>query len=360
MPPSSRRSSTTTSRRGARTGGAGSAAAPSRGRSSRSSGRRARGRRAIGLLLVITALLAVITILIPAPPDRVADGVADGDGSPPDATPETALDLESSASWPDARSPAPTDDDEASDPPAAPLPPPPRARATAGVLAIVIDDVGNNLGEIEPFLALPGPLTFAVLPHLAQSAAAAALVRRAGHEVILHAPMEATDGRWPGPGTITVEHELLDVWGQLAESFESIDGATGANNHMGSRLTADPVAMDAVMAYLGATGKFFLDSRTTALTVAETFARAHNVPFLRRDVFLDNVRDPDAIATSFEEGVALATTGGRATLIGHAASAELAAYLARRIPALAADGMQLVGLADLALRDVALATRVRG
>ena len=314
-----------------------------------------RGRRAVGLLLAITALLALITLLIPAPPDRVAD--------PGDSPADTPADpLAEAAPWPphgEAPSIDPADERDGSELQTVPMPTSPQDIPITGALAIVIDDVGNNLAELEPFLSLPGPLTFAVLPHLAHSASAAALARGAGHEVILHAPMEASDGRWPGPGTITVEDELLDVWGQLAESFDSIDGAAGANNHMGSRLTADPIAMDAVMAYLGATGRFFLDSRTTASTVAEEFALAHRVPFLRRDVFLDNVRESDAIAAAFEEGVALAAGGGQATVIGHAASAELAAYLALRIPTLQADSVALVGLADLAQRDVAVAARDR-
>ena len=289
----------------------------------------------MGLLICISALLTLIVLVIPEPPSEPVSASSGADA--PGARGEHR-----------ERTVSPTA-------PLAPSAPAIEPSPGSGLLAIVIDDVGNNLGELEPFLPLPGPLTFAVLPHLPQSGQAAALVRAAGHDVILHAPMEATDGRWPGPGVITVEHELLDVWGQLAESFDSIDGAPGANNHMGSRLTADPVAMDAVMAYLGATGRFFLDSRTTPSTVAQQFAQAHGVPFLRRDVFLDNVRQADAIAAAFDEGVSLAASGGRATVIGHAASVELAAYLARRLPTLAVEGVRLVGVASLALAEVARA-----
>ena len=60
-----------------------------------------------------------------------------------------------------------------------------------GTLVFVIDDAGNNLRELEPFLNISGPLTIAVLPGLPHSAEAAKRIREAGKEVILHQPMEA-------------------------------------------------------------------------------------------------------------------------------------------------------------------------
>ncbi|MDR2181297.1 MAG: divergent polysaccharide deacetylase family protein, partial [Treponema sp.] len=45
-----------------------------------------------------------------------------------------------------------------------PAAPPVMPSERKGVLVFVIDDAGNNLRELEPFLAFPGPLTIAVLP----------------------------------------------------------------------------------------------------------------------------------------------------------------------------------------------------
>ncbi|MDR1143679.1 MAG: divergent polysaccharide deacetylase family protein, partial [Spirochaetaceae bacterium] len=70
-----------------------------------------------------------------------------------------------------------------------------------GILALVIDDAGNNLRELDPFLAFPGPLTIAVLPGLPNSAEAARRIRNtAGKELFLHQPMEPLNGQDPGPG----------------------------------------------------------------------------------------------------------------------------------------------------------------
>ena len=187
-------------------------------------------------------------------------------------------------------------------PEAAPTTAAPPPHAAGARLAVVIDDAGNNLQELRPFLEFPAPLTFAVLPQLQHSARAAKLARSHGHEVILHLPMAAVSGLYPGPGTITAELSDGEIRSLLERNFDSITGAAGTNNHMGSAGTADPRIMNAVMAYLAESGKFFVDSRTTPTSVAAPYAAKYGVPFMQRDVFLDHDRDPAAIRAALAQG----------------------------------------------------------
>ena len=223
------------------------------------------------------------------------------------------------------------------------------SRAPAGdlKLAIVIDDAGNNLQELKPYLEFPAPLTFAVLPQLRHSASAAELVRAHGHEVILHLPMAAISGMNPGPGTISAELSEAEIRGLLKHNFASISGAVGTNNHMGSAGTADERIMDTVMAYLSDTGKFFVDSRTTASSVASVYASKHGVPFMARDVFLDHDRDPAAIRSALRQGLAVARKQGHAVLIGHSSVREVAQALLEVYPDLQAQGYVVVPLSEL-------------
>ena len=214
-------------------------------------------------------------------------------------------------------------------------------------LAIVIDDAGNNLQELKPYLEFPAPLTFAVLPQLRHSASAAELVRAHGHEVILHLPMAAISGMNPGPGTISAELSEAEIQVLLEHNFASISGAVGTNNHMGSAGTADERIMDTVMAYLADTGKFFVDSRTTASSVASVYASKHGVPFMARDVFLDHDRDPAAIRSALRQGLAVARKQGHAVLIGHSSVHEVAAALLEAYPDLQEQGYVVVPLSEL-------------
>ena len=231
---------------------------------------------------------------------------------------------------------------EAAPPTAAPPP-----QAAGARLAVVIDDAGNNLQELRPFLEFPAPLTFAVLPQLQHSARAAKLARSHGHEVILHLPMAAVSGLYPGPGTITAELSDGEIRSLLERNFDSITGAAGTNNHMGSAGTSDPRIMNAVMAYLAESGKFFVDSRTTPTSVAAPYAAKYGVPFMQRDVFLDHDRDPAAIRAALRKGLAVAREHGHAVLIGHASVTAVAEALFAVYPHLEGRGYELVPLSAL-------------
>ena len=232
-------------------------------------------------------------------------------------------------------------------PEAARTPPPPPPRTAGARLAIVIDDAGNNLQELRPFLEFPAPLTFAVLPQLQHSEGAARLVRSHGHEVILHLPMAAVSGLYPGPGTISAKLSDDEIRRLLERNFASITGAAGTNNHMGSAGTSDPRIMNAVMAYLAESGKFFVDSRTTATSVAAPIAAKYGVPFMQRDVFLDHDRDPAAIRAALRDGLAVAREQGHAVLIGHASVATVAEALLEIYPQLQRRGYEVVPLSAL-------------
>ena len=214
-------------------------------------------------------------------------------------------------------------------------------------LVVVIDDAGNNLHELRPFLAFPGKLTFAVLPQLPYSERTAELALAHGHEVILHLPMAAASGLYPGPGTISPGLSATEIRRLLERNFATTPGAAGANNHMGSAVTADARTMDIVMAYLAEQGKFFVDSRTTASSVASDVAAKHGVPFMQRDVFLDHDRDPAAIRAALRYGLEVAREQGYAVLIGHSSVPVVVEALAEIYPELQNRGYQLVSAADL-------------
>jgi hypothetical protein len=98
--------------------------------------------------------------------------------------------------------------------------------------------------------------------------------------------------------------------------------------------------MAALARALRPTGLYFLDSRTTPESVAERAMHEAGVPALRRDLFLDVVDEPGAIARALQEAVELARSEGSAVAIGHVHEQTLA-VLAAELPRLA-DRVTLV------------------
>lgn len=218
-----------------------------------------------------------------------------------------------------------------------------------GSLAIVIDDVGNSLRDLEPFLEFEGPLTIAVLPQREFSREAAERAAAAGKEVILHLPMEPVSDMDPGPGAIRVGMSSVDIAETVRANLETVPGIRGVNNHMGSRATADPLVMDVVLQTVKDEGLFFLDSRTSVDTVGRRTAEKLNVPYLERAVFLDNESNRDYIRNAVREGMQIAERKGHAVMIGHVMVNELVEVLNEMYPFIEDEGFDLRYLSELVL-----------
>ena len=221
--------------------------------------------------------------------------------------------------------------------------PTPRGRAVADArLAIVLDDAGYDRRDVEAIARLPREVAVAVLPNATHAAAVAAGLVAQRREVLVHMPMEPQDGDGAatGPGALEVALADDEIVRRTEAALGVVAGAQGLNNHMGSRATADPRVMAALMRVLAERRLYFLDSRTTSDTVAEAAAHAAGVPTLRRDVFLDVVDEPASVRQALRRAVARARSHGSAVAIGHVHPVTLA-VLEAELPA-ALDGVRLV------------------
>jgi polysaccharide deacetylase 2 family uncharacterized protein YibQ len=214
-------------------------------------------------------------------------------------------------------------------------------------VVFVIDDAGHNLLELESFLRFPGPLTIAVLPGLPHSAEAARRARSAGKEVILHQPMEAVGGQDPGPGAIHSGMDAEEILAVLRQNIEEIGPVVGMNNHQGSKITADRQMMETVLAFCRKQGIYFLDSKTTAESAVPALAKDLGIKIGERDIFIDNSQDRPSMSRFIKDGLAVAERAGRAIMIGHAWSPELAPLLAELYQGFIDQGYALATASDV-------------
>jgi polysaccharide deacetylase 2 family uncharacterized protein YibQ len=216
-----------------------------------------------------------------------------------------------------------------------------------GSISVVIDDVGNNIEELKPFLKFPGCITFAVLPLLRYSRESSRLIREAGKDVLLHLPMEAHNGTDPGPGAILASLDPGTIEATLNADLESVPGAIGVNNHMGSKATADIGVMEVVLSSLKEKGLFFLDSRTTPETRVKEAAKLTDIPLLERSIFLDNEKTIEAVRAQFEKGLKIAEETGNCVLIGHLQNKIVLDVLWEFLPLMEKMSYKLITLKEL-------------
>ncbi|MEX2408839.1 MAG: divergent polysaccharide deacetylase family protein [Rhodovibrionaceae bacterium] len=228
-------------------------------------------------------------------------------------------------------------------------------------IAIVIDDVGLNRPGADRSVALPAPVTLALMTYAEGLESLAARARAAGHELMVHLPMQPIDAEYDaGINVLTVGLPRAELLQRLSWGLERFDGYVGINNHMGSRFTTDSDGMAAVMAELKRRGLMFLDSKTVGNSLGVAAARSAGVPVVARDIFLDHEQAPDFIAAQLRALEDLARQRGYAIGIGHPHGITLQA-LESWIPQARARGIDFVPIsAVLGLQERHLAAHARG
>ncbi|ROR34220.1 divergent polysaccharide deacetylase family protein [Inmirania thermothiophila] len=209
-------------------------------------------------------------------------------------------------------------------------------------IAVVLDDIGNELAAARRALALPGPIAYAVLPATPAARWAAREAARRGREVLLHLPMQAVEPLPLGPGGVTLDMTEGEFRRTVLADLDLVPEAVGVNNHMGSLLTRHPGAMQWLMGLLARRGGlYFLDSRTSERSVAARLARENGLAVLERDVFLDPEPSRAVVSAQFDRLLELARRRGQAVAIGHPHPWTLD-VLERRLGEIEAAGMRLV------------------
>jgi uncharacterized protein len=216
------------------------------------------------------------------------------------------------------------------------------ARNTSPRLAIILDDIGSEAAVIEEIFTLDYPLTLSILPFHEHSASIAEQAHHRGYQVMLHLPMEAIGKAVPEPQQLRVGMSSWQMGNNLRGMLRSVPYAVGVNNHQGSLATSNPELMAELMLLLRERQLFFIDSRTTATTVAFDTAERHGVPCAFRNVpFLDDVPEAGAIRHQLEIALHSAQEKGEAVAIGHP-HLETLRVLRELLPQVPEEGVELV------------------
>ncbi|SCA55050.1 putative periplasmic protein [Candidatus Terasakiella magnetica] len=222
------------------------------------------------------------------------------------------------------------------------------------MIALVIDDLGLDRKRTARTVALPGPMTMAFIPYSKNLRKQTSTARRAGHELLVHLPMEPINQKVDaGPNHLHTGLADEDLKERIHWNLERFEGYVGVNNHMGSLATANKKVMTALMEELRTREMLFLDSRTNASSVGAKIALQEGVPFAERNVFLDNVNEKDAVLKqlSLLEKVSLKT--GYAVGIGHPRDGTIAA-LKEWLPLIESKGFTLVPISQIVLKNQGL------
>ena len=210
-----------------------------------------------------------------------------------------------------------------------------------GVIGLIIDDFGYRNDHVSNgFLQLPGKLTYAIIPGHDYSQLFSKKAYDSGYEIIVHLPMENIGKTYGEEEYVLMSYFQDDeIKNRINKAFDYLPESIGLNNHQGSRGTADSRVMTLVAGVIKEKKKFFIDSRTTNNSLAETTMRKYGVPTNKRDIFLDNELDEEKIKIQLLELADVSEEKGIAIGIGHVKPQTLN-VLAKEIPVLQEKGFR--------------------
>ncbi len=227
---------------------------------------------------------------------------------------------------------------------------PPPANAKPPYVAILIDDAGLDRKGPQRAIALRGPVTLSFMSYANELSEQSAAARAAGHEVMLHLPMEPLDAKRnnPGPNALYVNLDPAEVQKRLAWHLDRFSDYVGVNNHMGSRFTADAARMALVLDEIGRRQVFWLDSLSGPNSAGPALARKRGLDAAERDLFLDDDRSP-GVAHELAAMERIARSRGDVIAIGHPHGTTLTA-LEKWIATAQERGFTLVPVSTVLLR----------
>ncbi len=209
---------------------------------------------------------------------------------------------------------------------------PPKAKVRAipktkmpkkGKLAIIFDDVSFS-ADVKHIKALGYPLTMSFLPPTKRHPHSAELAEKEPYYMV-HLPMEAMNFHSPEKFTLLTTDSKETIVERIKQVKKWFPKVKFINNHTGSKFTSDPEAMNKLIFALRLEKIGFIDSRTTAKTVAEKVMKRYKMPYYTRDIFLDHDDDVDAIKKQIKKAIRVANKYGKCIAICHPHKATLKA-----------------------------------
>jgi len=189
------------------------------------------------------------------------------------------------------------------------------------MLAILIDDVSNKR-QVKKIQDISYPITMSFLPPTPTHKYSASIAKNIPVHMI-HLPLEASTRKFEEIKTLHVGDSLAKIDARIKELKKLYPNTIYTNNHTGSKFTKDDISMDRLVKTLKKYGYFYVDSRTTSKTVIKKYAKKYNLPYLSRNVFIDNTQDKAYIINQLKSAIKIAKEKGFAIAIGHPHSVTL-------------------------------------
>lgn len=217
---------------------------------------------------------------------------------------------------------------------------------------IIIDDMGNQYKPCLPLIKSKYPITFSILPNCPFSSRIGQEGHEYGHEIILHAPMEAWDNasnlRASKPDKLFLATSMDNqaLINMLESMINEVPNIIGISNHMGSKFTENSTKMAVFIKLLKDKNLCFVDSRTSNNSKGLFIARKFGVPSVGRGLFLDNEQSYKHTVKQLKKLMEISEAEDTAVGIGHPYPSTIKA-LTDMLPQFKKNKIEIVPLSEI-------------
>ncbi|ENV8235194.1 divergent polysaccharide deacetylase family protein [Campylobacter jejuni] len=182
-------------------------------------------------------------------------------------------------------------------------------------LAIIIDDMANA-SQVRGLKALNLKLNPSFFPPDKNHSETPKLALKFDFYMV-HLPLAAINYNKPELDTLSPNDSKKRIFKKIKQIKKDFKDLRYINNHTGSLFTSNEEAMRKLYEALKNQNIFFVDSKTIGNSKANKIAKELSMPYIQRDVFLDNEDDVNYVKKQLESAVKLAQKKGFVIAIGH-------------------------------------------
>ncbi|EFP0980495.1 divergent polysaccharide deacetylase family protein [Campylobacter jejuni] len=182
-------------------------------------------------------------------------------------------------------------------------------------LAIIIDDMANA-SQVRGLKALNLKLNPSFFPPDKNHSETPKLALKFDFYMV-HLPLAAINYNKPELDTLNPNDSKERIFKKIKQIKKDFKDLRYINNHTGSLFTSNEEAMRKLYEVLKNQNIFFVDSKTIGNSKANKIAKELSMPYIQRDVFLDNEDDVNYVKKQLESAVKLAQKKGFVIAIGH-------------------------------------------
>lgn len=182
-------------------------------------------------------------------------------------------------------------------------------------LSIIIDDV-TVPSQVRKIQDIGYKITMSFMPPTSRHKNSAKIALNLPFYMI-HFPLQAKSFKFEEEKTLHVGDSYEKIEKRVKEVRDFYPNATYTNNHTGSKFTSDDQSMDYLIKALKKYNFIFVDSRTTSNSVVKKYTKKYDMPYIARNIFLDNNQDFNYIQKQLKKSIRIAKKTGSAIAIGH-------------------------------------------